>query len=65
MISTPEFGGACAFATSLGREGIGDPVTAVTKNGKTYYFQNGVAKMLFHLIPGRVRKAHSNWDTKS
>ena len=64
MIITPEFGGACAFATSLGREGVGDPTTAMTtKGGKTYYFQNGVAKMLFRLLPGRAEKAQANWKT--
>lgn len=64
MTAAPEFDGACAFATSLGREGVGDPTTAMTtKDDKTYYFQNGVAKMLFRLMPGQAKKAHANWET--
>lgn len=64
MTAAPEFDGACAFATSLGREGVGDPSTAMTKDDKTYYFQNGVAKMLFRVLPGRAEKAQANWDAR-
>lgn len=58
------FDGNCAFATSLGREGVGDPKTAFTPDGTTYYFQNGVAKLLFRLMPGQTKKAHAMWDSK-
>jgi hypothetical protein len=58
------FDGSCAFATSLGREGIGDPKTAFVQNGTTYYFQNGVAKLLFRLLPGTTDKAHAAWNSK-
>jgi hypothetical protein len=58
------FDGNCAFATSLGREGVGDPRTAMNRDGTTYYFQNGVAKILFRVLPGTTGRAHANWASK-
>jgi hypothetical protein len=62
--ATIAFNGACAYATSLGREGIGDPRTAIVRNGTTYHFQNSVAKLLFRILPGQEKKAHARWEAK-
>ena len=62
--ATPEFGGECAFAVSLGKN---DPAqsgaTQAVVDGKTYYFQNPVAKVLFKVL-GRSGKAHENYNAR-
>ena len=61
---TPEFDGECAFAMSLGKPGaVGSPNHALADGDKTYYFQNGVAKFLWKVLPNRVEKATSAWAT--
>ena len=33
-------------------------------DNKTYLFSNGVAKLLFRLLPGRIEKANEIWNKK-
>lgn len=59
---TPEFDGECAFAVSLGKRGaVGSPKHALADGDKTYYFQNGVAKFLWKVLPNRPEKAKAAW----
>lgn len=62
--TTPEFGGECAFAVSLGKN---DPPqsgsTQAVIDGKTYYFQNPVAKFLFKTLR-RADTAHTVYNAR-
>lgn len=62
--ATPEFDGECAFAVSLGKN---DPPQSGAHqadiDGKTYFFQNPVAKFLFKTM-GRANKAHENYAAR-
>lgn len=60
---SPEFGGQCTFALSLGKKGIaGDPGCYTVQDGKKYLFANPVLKVLWKVIPDRVRKAERTWS---
>lgn len=57
----PQYGGHCAFATSLGKVEAGKPTHFKLEDGKLYLNSNGVANFLFGLMPGRAGKADANW----
>ena len=57
----PQFDGACAFATSLGKDAPGSPRHSLVRDGKLYFTLNPVARLLFRLLPGRAEKAHAHW----
>ncbi len=64
--SNPEFSGQCAFALSTGKLGVdGSAKHALSDNGKTYYFKNPVARLLWRLLPGRPEKAEANWADRA
>jgi len=60
----PEFGGQCAFAVSVGKKSEGKEKHKIVKNGKTYYFSNPIAKLLWKILPNSQRKAELNWKLK-
>ncbi len=60
----PQYGGACAFATSLGKKEVGSPKHWDIKDGKLYLNSNGVAGALWKILPGRVKSADKNWTAK-
>ena len=61
----PEFAGQCAFALSTGKKGVGGKATLYTvQGGKTYLFSNPVAKVLWHILPGRRQKAEATWSQR-
>ena len=61
----PESDGTCALAVSLGSQGVeGSPKHAVTNDRRTFYFKNGVAKMLWNVLPGRRGKADAAWASR-
>ncbi|WP_106794272.1 hypothetical protein [Aquimarina sp. Aq78] len=60
-----EYNGNCAFAVSTGKiatKASGKYV--LTKNGKHYAFSNSIAKFLFKLLPNRIEKANTAWNSK-
>ena len=58
-----EFEGHCAFALTLGKKDVmGKKSIYLIKDGKKYLFSNPVAKLLFRVLPGRLKKAESNWS---
>ena len=57
----PAFAGNCAFAMSIGKQVPGNPLVWCVSDGRRYLQQNGIARLLFRLIPGRARKAWQNW----
>ena len=59
-----EFDGQCAFAVSTGKTDVKGSKHFATINGKTYAFSNPIAKLLFKLLPNRVKKANEVWDKK-
>lgn len=60
-INKIEYGGHCAFAVSVGKKDVmGGHIRAIN-NGKTYLFSNQIAKVLFLVLPGRIRKADAVW----
>jgi hypothetical protein len=62
---TPEFNGECAFAVSLGK--TDEPQSGkqqIQQDGRTFYFQNGVAKTLFKLL-NRADKADAAWAARA
>ncbi|MFY0687422.1 MAG: hypothetical protein JXQ90_09665 [Cyclobacteriaceae bacterium] len=56
--------GHCAFAVSTGKLDVMGGKHQLEQNGKTYRFSNPVAKILFKVLPGRVKKADQNWAVK-
>lgn len=63
--ATPEYGGECAFAISLGK--TDEPQSGahqLVQDGRTFYFRNGVAKFLFKTF-GRADKADANWAERT
>ncbi len=60
---SPAFDGQCAFAVSLNKTDVtGSSKHAVVVDEQTFLFKNGVAKMLFKILPGRSEKAQANWQ---
>lgn len=61
---SPQFGGRCALAMSLGQDAPGDPTAWSIKENKLYFNANGFANLLWKLIPGRVSASHEKWREK-
>jgi len=62
---TAEFGGNCAFALSVGKQDVpGSSDHCVVEGDKTYYFSNGVARLLWKVLPNREKKANATWATR-
>lgn len=60
-----EFKGHCAFAVSLGKKNVaGSESCCLIQDGKKYLFSNPAAKLLWRVIPGRKKKAESNWSAQ-
>ena len=60
-----EYGGQCAFAVSLGKTDERESGKhQLTRDGRTFYFKNGVAKFLFKTF-NRTAKADENWAARS
>ena len=59
-----EYDGQCAFAVSTGKTNVAGGKHQAIIDGKTYVFSNGVAKLLFKLLPNRVIKADEVWNRK-
>jgi len=60
-----EFNGLCAFAVSTGKTNVIVVKHTATINGKMYAFSNPIAKLLFKVLPNRIKKAEENWDKKN
>lgn len=57
-----EFNGECAFAVSLGKQGVtGRHNCQAKRNGKRYLFSNPVARLLWWILPGRRQAAERHW----
>lgn len=56
-----EFDGKCAFAVSTGKKDVAGGKHTATINGKTYVFSNAIAKILFKILPNRIKKAEDVW----
>jgi YHS domain-containing protein len=59
-----EYDGQCAFAVSTGKTSVKGGSSHTTKNGKTYAFSNPVAKILFLILPNRIKKADAVWKNR-
>ena len=59
-----KYDGHCAFAVSTGKTDVKGASNFLTKNGKTYVFSNPIAKLLFKVLPNRIRKADDIWNDK-
>jgi YHS domain-containing protein len=58
----PQYGGFCAFATSVGVKADADPQEFVVSNGKLYVNNNPRAQKLFQENVGaNIEKADHNW----
>lgn len=67
-MSTPEFGGTCAFALSLGpadRAPRGKPGCTLERDGHTYVFAGAVPRFLFRVLPGSAERAERHWAARS
>ena len=59
---TPEYGGECAFALSTGKHEVaGSSKHQIVDGSRTYYFSNGVARLLWKILPNRAVKADAAW----
>jgi YHS domain-containing protein len=56
-----EFNGHCAFAVSTGKKDVTGGNHQTIIDGKTYVFSNAIAKILFSILPNRVKKAEEVW----
>jgi hypothetical protein len=62
---SPEFKGQCAFAVSLGKNGVaGKESCSAVQDGKKYLFSNPIAKFFWQVLPGRREKAEANWSKR-
>ncbi len=53
-----EYDGECAFAISTGKRGVaGSPKHTIIDGDRTYQFSNGVARLLWKVLPNRAAKA--------
>ena len=59
-----EYKGQCAFAVSTGKADVKGSKHFSTIDGKTYAFSNSMAKLLFKILPNRVKKADEVWNKK-
>ena len=58
------YSGHCAFAVSTGKTDVKGGKHQLKINDKTYVFSNGVAKLLFRILPNRMQKANENWKNR-
>jgi len=58
------YDGHCAFAVSTGKTDVKGGTHQLIIDNKTYLFSNGVAKLLFRILPGRIEKANEIWNKK-
>jgi YHS domain-containing protein len=59
----PQFGGFCAFATSVGVKADADPHEFAVSDGKLYVNNNEQAQKLFRQdVAGNIEKANHNWQ---
>lgn len=58
---SPQFGGNCSLAMSLGNASAGSPESWEVQDGKLYFHHGSLTKFFFHLIPGRLSSAETNW----
>ncbi len=58
------YDGHCAFAVSTGKTDVKGGKHHRTINGKTYVFSNGLAKILFGILPNRMQKANEIWKNR-
>lgn len=61
--TTVAYGGDCAFALSTGKSGV--PASSrhqIVDGGRTFYFSNPVARLLWRILPGRSSKADATWS---
>lgn len=56
-----EYNGQCAFAVSTGKTDVKGTKHFATIDEKTYAFSNPVAKILFKILPNRIKKADEVW----
>ncbi|MEO9804236.1 MAG: hypothetical protein ABJF04_13350 [Reichenbachiella sp.] len=61
MDNNVEYNGQCAFAVSTGKTDVKGTSHFATIDGKTYSFSNPVAKILFKILPNRIKKADKVW----
>jgi len=57
----PQYGGHCAFATSLGKSEKGKAELWSIVEGKLYLNYNGLAHFLWKILPGRISSGNENW----
>lgn len=58
----PQYGGWCALSTSGGDWLPASPNAWTIKNGKLYFFVNGVPKFISSFVPNWIAKADENWS---
>lgn len=63
-LNLAEYDGHCAFAVSAGKTDVMGGKRSLQINNKTYLFSNGIAKILFRLLPNRIQKADEIWNNK-
>lgn len=63
-LNSAEYDGHCAFAVSTGKTDVMGGKRSLRINHKTYLFSNGIAKILFRLLPNRIQKADKIWNNK-
>lgn len=59
----PAYDGHCAFAASLGKRETGDPRRWAIRDGRLFLNSNGVAHILWKLLPGRIAAADRQWSS--
>jgi hypothetical protein len=59
-----KYDGKCAFAVSLGKMDVPGGSSTLIKGDDSYAFSNPIAKLLFRLLPNRLKLADGNWDKK-
>ena len=59
-----KYDGKCAFAVSLGKLDVDGSNSNLVKGNDTYKFSNPIAKLLFKLLPNRLKMADKNWNMK-
>ncbi len=58
-----KYAGHCAFAMSVGKrvEVVDNPCFKHHKSGDLYVFDNRIARALFSIIPGTIKRADARW----
>lgn len=58
------YDGHCAFAVSTGKTDVKGGKNSLEIEDKVYLFSNVVAKILFRLLPNRLKMANEIWTNK-